>query len=1028
MKRSFEERLIECAGENNFRAARQLLKNRRLVIAWRDAAGILHGRFRDGAAVVDTTVVTGEHPTSECDCRHDGDGGICEHAAALIMHSGRFNPALTPPPEEPASYYSGLRRESLPMLMARAGKAVSSLTLEAVSAFPHVPSKWENVVLAVKLRAANREYLGNLNNLRQLYFDKSLSVNLKFDELSLQEQQIVRFLATNGEAENSQVLLNSEQTAEFFHSLIGFPRFFRAGRALSVRGDRAEPVLLRSHGKIMPGIRVGGSVLPTVGAKVIAGRSGCWIGRDGEYFFVAATCEIGFLRNFFRSQPQNPPREPLRNFPFPEINIDDPEPRQLHPELCFDGGLTAPDEFRLEPGYVYNVDGTKSICRPRSGSLEPAERVFWKRDAEFERAFEQRLGLSGFEFDGTAAFLHGIEAIAIFLDRIVPEISAGHPETLLTNRFASLLGGNGRLPELRLFCRCLDILSDAFLIGCELSVAGELVPWKAAADAASGYSEYFTTPDGRIAAIRPGTAAFMRGLPGAIRGFDPEKCCFELPFFNAAYFTSLAAAVPGAVVPEVAAGAPVVPGTSAPPDFTFNGELRPYQREGVDFLRWMVDRNFNPLLADEMGLGKTVQLLALLAEKLRRGGQPALIVCPASLVTNWVREANRFVPELRVNAPEGAARAELAKNLGHYELVILSYTAARLAADTLRRIKFSFVILDEAQHIKNPGSGNARSCKIIPARHRIVLSGTPLENTPEDLWSVIDFLQPGMLGTLGAFRRRLATGNEEENRRNLGLQLAPFIKRRTKREVAADLPPRSELLLYCDFSPAQRELYEHILEEGRRELDRVTGDPGRGNTAIFTLLLRLRQICCHPALLPDQAGAGVPSAKEELLFELLHENIDSGHKMLLFSQFTSLLKLLIPALEAAEIPFEYLDGATRHRQQHVDHFNHTPEIPLFLLSLKAGGTGLNLTAADTVILYDPWWNPAAELQAADRTHRIGQTRPVSTLKLVMRDSVEERVLMLQERKRDLFRTVIEEPGAGGGLTLDELHFLLDKPR
>lgn len=405
---------------------------------------------------------------------------------------------------------------------------------------------------------------------------------------------------------------------------------------------------------------------------------------------------------------------------------------------------------------------------------------------------------------------------------------------------------------------------------------------------------------------------------------------------------------------------------------------------------------------------------------------PALIVCPASLVTNWEREAHRFIPEFRVVAPQGAERDELFKRGGapDYDLLILSYAAARLCAEKLRHRKFSYLVLDEAQHIKNPGSSNAKNCKSIEAQHRIVLSGTPLENSPEDLWSIMDFLQPGMLGTLPAFRRAYADIRENPARReDLAVRVGPFIKRRTKAQVAPDLPPKSELALYCDMESEQRALYEKVREEGRAMLRDYRPGDVRKNAAIFTTLLRLRQICCHPALLPDGAGKGVPSAKTELLAELLHENLDSGHKMLLFSQFTSLLGLLIPELEREKIPFEYLDGATRNRQQRVDHFNNSPEIPLFLLSLKAGGTGLNLTAADTVIIYDPWWNPAVELQAADRTHRIGQTRPVSTLKLVVRNSIEEKILELQEKKREIFDSVID--GAMDNLSIEDLKFLLE---
>ena len=407
---------------------------------------------------------------------------------------------------------------------------------------------------------------------------------------------------------------------------------------------------------------------------------------------------------------------------------------------------------------------------------------------------------------------------------------------------------------------------------------------------------------------------------------------------------------------------------------------------------------------------------------------PALIVCPASLTENWAREAGRFVPEFKVAVPvDGTERNALWKTLPEYDLLILSYAAARLSGDKLKHYSFSFVVLDEAQHIKNPGSSNAKNCKSIDAAHRIVLTGTPLENSPEDLWSIFDFLQPGMLGSLPAFRRYYSNIKSDlQLQRDLAARIAPFVKRRTKAMVATDLPPKLERTVYCTMEPEQRALYNAVLEEGRKQLRKLSKEDSRGNATVFTTLLRLRQICCHPALLPEGEGKGVPSAKMELLLELLHEHFDSNHKVLMFSQFTSLLALAIPQLEKEEIPFEYLDGSTRNRQQRVDHFNSDPAIPLFLLSLKAGGTGLNLTSADTVIIYDPWWNPAVELQAADRTHRIGQTRPVSSLKLVVRDSIEEKILALQEKKQEIFDSVIDSPeAAANALSIEELRFLLE---
>ena len=361
MKKSFEDRLIELSGPAELKAAKQLLKQDRLAGAWHDREQWLCGRFRLPGVTVDTRLRTGENSACECTCRSKKlkDGKLCEHAVALTMYAGRFH---TPQPDtlrnEAATYYGGLKQESLPNLIERARIPVARLNIEAVSAFPHVPSKWENATLAVKLRTADREYLGNLNNLRQLYFDKSLTVTLKLEHFSLHEQQIIRFLAINGEAENSQILLNAELTAEFFHCLVNFPRFTRDGRRLLVRGEFAEAVLLckqsgRGKPVLSPGIRVNGAGLPTAGAKVITGKAGCWIGREGEYFFIPATCEISWLRNFFRSGAQNPPEgtsveEFLKNFPLPVVPVDTLELATRDAGILLDGKLSGANEFTLE--------------------------------------------------------------------------------------------------------------------------------------------------------------------------------------------------------------------------------------------------------------------------------------------------------------------------------------------------------------------------------------------------------------------------------------------------------------------------------------------------------------------------------------------------------------------------------------------------------------------------------------------------------------------------------------------------------
>lgn len=399
-----------------------------------------------------------------CSCGHAAPGRLCEHAVALILYSGRFNPAAKRPAEEEApAYYGGLKQENLPKLVERARTPQAELHIDAVSAFPHVPSKWENAALAVKLKGAGRDYIGNLNNLRQLYFDKSLTVTLKLDHFSLHEQQIIRFLAINGEAENSQILLNSEMTAEFFHCLVDFPRFTREGRKLHVRGGFAEAVLLvsgRGPKSVMsPGIRVNGAALPIAGAKVITGRSGCWIGREGEYFFVPAVCEISWLRNFFRSGIQPPPpgesvEHFLAEFPLPVIRTDGFDLDTRRSGLLLDGALTGPDQFMLTLRYLYDSDDRRVSVRPESGRLVREGDHFWRRDEEGERSFENDLAMFGFAPEEGGYVLTGSDRIGTFLDRALPEYLAIRDELVLSGRLAGQLRGNAGLPGLNFPAGC----------------------------------------------------------------------------------------------------------------------------------------------------------------------------------------------------------------------------------------------------------------------------------------------------------------------------------------------------------------------------------------------------------------------------------------------------------------------------------------------------------------------------------------------------------------------------------------------
>ena len=470
-----------------------------------------------------------------------------------------------------------------------------------------------------------------------------------------------------------------------------------------------------------------------------------------------------------------------------------------------------------------------------------------------------------------------------------------------------------------------------------------------------------------------------------------------------------------------------------PPLGDLESVLRPYQKHGVAWLQFLRENGFGGILADEMGLGKTLQALAFLrhVRQSQPGGPAMLIVCPTSLVYNWVAEASRFTPTLKVLALHGPARHALFNSIPQNDLVITSYALIRRDLEQYRRSEFDTIVLDEAQHIKNRQTQNAQAVKSVKAEHRLVLTGTPLENSVLDLWSIFDFLMPGYLGTAPDFRERyelpIVRGKDAASQGRLARRLRPFLLRRLKTEVAPDLPARLEQVSLCELTPEQRSLYQQLIEASRKEILDSVGAQGlaKSRMLILTTLLRLRQVCCDLRLLQlENTNAQTASGKMDLFGELLEEIIDGGHRVLVFSQFVSMLKLIQERLTQEAIEFCYLDGSTTNRGEVVERFQKT-NIPVFLISLKAGGVGLNLTGADTVIHFDPWWNPAVEAQATDRAHRIGQTKVVTSYKLITKDTVEEKIVTLQNRKREIIQATIEgEDQFATALSWDEIQELL----
>ena len=456
------------------------------------------------------------------------------------------------------------------------------------------------------------------------------------------------------------------------------------------------------------------------------------------------------------------------------------------------------------------------------------------------------------------------------------------------------------------------------------------------------------------------------------------------------------------------------------------GILRPYQTTGVAWLLHLFRNELGGILADEMGLGKTLQALAFLSALRNEHGfsSVSLVVCPASLLENWKREANRFCPEFSTYIHHGSNRTEDGSTLGKHDLLITSYGTLVRDLEIFERMPFLCVIGDEAQHLKNRKTHNAKAMSSLKSEGRVLLTGTPIENSVSDLLSLLEFLLPGARPSLPPASR----GDERIwHEQRILKESAPYLLRRSKKEVAPELPEKIEQVLYVDLTEEQKKCYTEVRQSAENELNKMA-DSGSSEGAMrmktLTQLLRLRQTCCDPRLVNPEFPAD-QSAKLNAFRELLYTCLEGGHRMLVFSQFVQVLQLLKSELEAAGLQFCYLDGSSKDRMAQVDRFQEDDSIPVFLISLKAGGTGLNLTAADVVLHFDPWWNPAAEAQASDRAHRIGQDKQVTVYKLITSGTVEENVLQLQQGKRKLLEQVFEESEAANlSLGVDDLRELI----
>ena len=674
------------------------------------------------------------------------------------------------------------------------------------------------------------------------------------------------------------------------------------------------------------------------------------------------------------------------------------EPPRIALEVAREG-----DALAVLPRLVY---GDPPTARVDAGTLVPLGGPLPLRDEAAERALLRRLQSELELAPGRRLVVRGAEAVELaeklrrWPDAPAEALAAFHRAGTLEPRFESLERGFE-----------LDFeLADETQRPRRASAGQVLRAWRAGDGLVplSG-GGFAALPVGWLERFgsRVSDLLAARDAEGRVRATAlPELAAFAEA--QGARVPEAAAALRRALEAPAAAGTPVLPED-------LRAELRPYQREGVQWLGRLRDLGLPALLADDMGLGKTLQALCAVRGR-------TLVVAPTSVLPNWAAEAGRFRPALRVCVYHGPER----RLDPEADLTLTTYALLRLDAEALAAEPWDSVVLDESQAIKNPDSQVARAACALPGRFRLALTGTPVENRLAELWSQFEFLSRGWLGSRADFEQRyarpIAAGDTAAAER-LRERVRPFVLRRLKRDVAPELPPRSEQVLHVELTEAERGVYDAVRAATRHDVAKRLGS-GASALAVLEALLRLRQAACSADLVPGAASHSAPSSKLAVLRENLEEAIAEGHRALVFSQWTSLLDRVEPLLREAGLDFARLDGSTRDRGAVVERFQSESGPPLMLVSLQAGGSGLNLTAADHVFILDPWWNPAVEDQAADRAHRIGQTRPVMIYRLVARDTVEERVLALQERKRQLADAALGA-GQAPALTREELLELLE---
>lgn len=746
--------------------------------------------------------------------------------------------------------------------------------------------------------------------------------------------------------------------------------------------------------------------------------------RQQEYFkpfYLAMLYQQGSKIRFLEDDKERFVSEIL---PFAEkvgeVSIDQNvqeliEKIDIEPEIYVD---QESDTVTAEVKFIYG-DRIINPFSPMDKLTQPSDRILF-RDVERERAILDILEETELKVKNGQVYLENEEKIFDFIYYIIPRLQE-HARVFYSQSFRNIT-----VRDSSQFSGKIRINNETDMLEFNFSIEGiDRSELSSIFDSLRERKKYYKLKDGTFLRLDNRELGELSGILGYLDtdSYDLQKDFIEIPKYRALYLDQHMRESKLHYIERSHGFKEFVQNIQEPADMDFTipkplkGVLRDYQRFGFKWLKTLTAYGLGGILADDMGLGKTLQVISLiLYDREEAGRRPSLVIVPTSLVYNWCAEVEKFAPELTVLAVSGNKEERLKQMEGieKADLVITSYPLIRRDIEDYRDYRFRYCILDEAQHIKNPDSQNARSVKEIKAERRFALTGTPMENTLSELWSIFDFILPGYLFSHSRFMERyerpIVKGEDPKALEELGKQIKPFILRRLKSDVLRELPEKIEHKMVAELTVEQKRVYLAYLEQIRDEIDREIREKGFGRSHIKILagLTRLRQICCHPSTFLD--GYKGESGKLQLLQELIEDSIESGHRILLFSQFTSMLHIIENWLKETKIDYLYLDGSTEpeERGKLVRAFN-SGRGSLFLISLKAGGTGLNLTGADTVIHYDPWWNPAVEDQATDRAYRIGQMKSVHVMKLITKGTIEEKIFALQEKKKKLIDAVIQ-PG------------------